>query len=779
MPRPLGSKNKKPRKTPEKVRKKLTDETPKKTLEETPKKSPNKSTEKTPKKAQLGEKLRSLLQSPKQLSEKKPSLNNLTSDGNETQSSSSRTPSPEKKLKPGRKREKPDDTFGEGNRSEEKEKDFDVKPKIKRKRRKKDADSSRDDCFSSGGEESAVSSPAKTPARPEFSFWNESFTGREPRTCVQIMRQKQIRSPLIKTLDYFQRQLEEKDPQQYFAWPVTDQIAPGYSKMIKKPMDFSTMKQKIEDDSYKTLPEYADDFKRMCDNAMTYNRSDSVYFKTAKKLLRGGMKLLSQEKVEKLAPYLKFIYDVPKEQLGFEIKVSRPFYENQAVSPRKRDSTDGAASDTPGRKTSRLTSSDSGAESKAERSAVEDSETEPEQTPVKKLTEVVAQLVELDSPPPAIVPVEKPNIKVISRRQDESDGTTTLAIVVPKSPFTYDQEKIVTIGQTVGKLSYGTATLQGLGGDRRRIRAVRPLYYGAFTSYAPTYDSTFATISKEDTDMIYELYSDENSFLYVEKANAESINFAKKGDYALDGVDNLLDLVSGGEYRRSLNAFREPTPEDDVVIIPSIESLPEHQPNVNTPALHQMQILSNVPVEIDQLKSLADLGIDMSFLDKLDEHKIRRGPDPIQDRLEHATALIDRLQKIQNERLAFPTPGNLNYILQPSDMEVHLAQMLTESLADLVKRVTPRAVVSVPAVRKAMGMEVNYKDVSTVTEPEENYVVESDEDEPDEQGVEVSEESGPTHPKPGSPEIGVENDALSLEPYTDEVINEESMSNPD
>lgn len=55
--------------------------------------------------------------------------------------------------------------------------------------------------------------------------------------------------------------------------------------------------------------------------------------------------------------------------------------------------------------------------------------------------QVVAQLVELDSPPPAIVPVEKPNIKVISRRQDESDGTTTLAIVVPKSPFTYDQEK--------------------------------------------------------------------------------------------------------------------------------------------------------------------------------------------------------------------------------------------------------------------------------------------------------------------------------------------------
>lgn len=44
--------------------------------------------------------------------------------------------------------------------------------------------------------------------------------------------------------------LEKKDPQQFFAWPVTENIAPGYSSIITQPMDFSTIRQKIEDNMY-------------------------------------------------------------------------------------------------------------------------------------------------------------------------------------------------------------------------------------------------------------------------------------------------------------------------------------------------------------------------------------------------------------------------------------------------------------------------------------------------------------------------------------------------
>lgn len=36
------------------------------------------------------------------------------------------------------------------------------------------------------------------------------------------------------------------------------------------------------------------DFKIMCENAMIYNKPDTIYHKAARKLLHSGMKILSQ-----------------------------------------------------------------------------------------------------------------------------------------------------------------------------------------------------------------------------------------------------------------------------------------------------------------------------------------------------------------------------------------------------------------------------------------------------------------------------------------------------
>lgn len=38
------------------------------------------------------------------------------------------------------------------------------------------------------------------------------------------------------------------------------------------------------------------------------------------------------------------------------------------------------------------------------------------------------------------------------------------------------------------------------------MKGVKPLNYGAFGSYAPSYDSTFATISKEESHILYHTY---------------------------------------------------------------------------------------------------------------------------------------------------------------------------------------------------------------------------------------------------------------------------------
>lgn len=63
----------------------------------------------------------------------------------------------------------------------------------------------------------------------------------------------QKRRPLSRLLEQLLRNLEKRDPNQFFAWPVNDNFAPNYSNIIKKPMDFSTMKQKIDDNEYKSL----------------------------------------------------------------------------------------------------------------------------------------------------------------------------------------------------------------------------------------------------------------------------------------------------------------------------------------------------------------------------------------------------------------------------------------------------------------------------------------------------------------------------------------------
>ena len=57
-------------------------------------------------------------------------------------------------------------------------------------------------------------------------------------------------------LEYLLKELEKKDPQEIFAWPVNDIIAPGYSNMIKEPMDFSKMHRKLDNDEYSSLSEF-------------------------------------------------------------------------------------------------------------------------------------------------------------------------------------------------------------------------------------------------------------------------------------------------------------------------------------------------------------------------------------------------------------------------------------------------------------------------------------------------------------------------------------------
>lgn len=65
---------------------------------------------------------------------------------------------------------------------------------------------------------------------------------------------------------------------------------------------------KIVDDCVLFSPQL--DFKVMCENAMIYNKPETIYYKAAKKLLHSGMKILSTvswERPEQLYRNLYYI----------------------------------------------------------------------------------------------------------------------------------------------------------------------------------------------------------------------------------------------------------------------------------------------------------------------------------------------------------------------------------------------------------------------------------------------------------------------------------------
>lgn len=68
-----------------------------------------------------------------------------------------------------------------------------------------------------------------------------------------------------------------KDPHGFFAFPVTDAIAPGYSSIIKHPMDFSTMKDRIHNNEYNTVTEF-----KVRTTAVKKKKNPDVYFSNAR-----------------------------------------------------------------------------------------------------------------------------------------------------------------------------------------------------------------------------------------------------------------------------------------------------------------------------------------------------------------------------------------------------------------------------------------------------------------------------------------------------------------
>ncbi|XP_043093744.1 bromodomain-containing protein 1 isoform X3 [Puntigrus tetrazona] len=119
-------------------------------------------------------------------------------------------------------------------------------------------------------------------------------------------------------------QIQEKDQANIFAQPVSIKEVPDYMDHILHPMDFSTMRKRIDAQGYKNLDEFEADFNLIIENCMKYNGKDSFFYRAAVRLrdqggavlrknrrdiqrigfdFETGMHLLEPPKIEPPAPF--------------------------------------------------------------------------------------------------------------------------------------------------------------------------------------------------------------------------------------------------------------------------------------------------------------------------------------------------------------------------------------------------------------------------------------------------------------------------------------------
>ena len=75
-------------------------------------------------------------------------------------------------------------------------------------------------------------------------------------------------------------ELEVQDDAWPFLLPVNTKQFPTYKKIIKNPMDLSTIHRKLRESRYRLVEEVLDDFQLIWDNCRAYNPANSVQFNT-------------------------------------------------------------------------------------------------------------------------------------------------------------------------------------------------------------------------------------------------------------------------------------------------------------------------------------------------------------------------------------------------------------------------------------------------------------------------------------------------------------------
>ncbi|XP_076449802.1 bromodomain-containing protein 7-like isoform X2 [Babylonia areolata] len=474
-----------------------------------------------------------------------------------------------------------------------------------------------------------------------------------PRSCAVRIDDGAI---LRQCLEYLHKILQNKDVNGFFAYPVTDSIAPGYSNIIHHPMDFSTMETKIERNEYRSVMEYKKDFMLMCNNATIYNRPETVYYKEAKRLIHLGSKQLSKDRLLTLKKTQSWLANLTLAEIGIDengkVLEEMPPVQEEAKPKEKPKSKSTKTVGTP-------------------------FEPFPDNLSPE---EILEQAQDAAKAAHQELTVRKPKTDLAFLRRNKK-GVTSLNILNPDNEgIVSNTERVVDLAEIVGKLSSGTGTLPSYKEDKRnKLTPIQYVNYGPFSSFAPQYDSSFANINKEESDLLLATYGDETGVQYAKSVQG-FVDSA--GDYAVRMVNNLLDMLTKGQHTRTNHALEQ---QRKLERERAAAAAAEEAENAAQSSASSQGVTS-------PQGDTAATGTEGSEV------------DPIQSQLNRTAEMIEDLQQAQNSRLSQNPPAHLSHLPGPSDREMELASKVTEGLVSLSRTAAPGDLVSVNSVRKAMGI---------------------------------------------------------------------------
>uniref|UniRef100_A0A672Z4J9 Bromodomain-containing protein 9 n=1 Tax=Sphaeramia orbicularis TaxID=375764 RepID=A0A672Z4J9_9TELE len=457
---------------------------------------------------------------------------------------------------------------------------------------------------------------------PSIKVEVEQQGDRPVRACRT--QQENESTPRQQLLEHFLRQLQRKDPHGFFAFPVTDAIAPGYSMIIKHPMDFSTMKDRIRNNEYNTVTEFKADFKLMCDNAMVYNRPETVYYKAAKKLLHTGFKMMSKQAA--ILGDEDLTADIPPPEM-----ITVPV--ESAKKSRKQ--------------------------------------------PVKDMKEVISYLYEPEGNACSLTDstAEEHVLALVEHSADEardrinrympsskigylrkeSDSSLLYTVVNQLDPDAEEEETHkVDLTSLSNKLLPGLTTL-GFKDDRRHKVT---FLSSAYNVQSLQKNSVFSDLLPDEMDMLYSAYGDDTG---VQCALSIQEFVKGCGSVTKRWVDGLLDKMTAGDHSKSVNQIRQ---KRNMML----------KPDENKSNICDMQVYCDSSSVLDfmSMKNYPDMSLDISMLNSLGKTlKKEPGNEEGQQHFEDADKLLQEFQEAQVDRVGSRPSSNLSSLSNASERDQH------------------------------------------------------------------------------------------------------------